>query len=281
MRVIKRINNNVAICVDDNQNELIAFGKGISFPKMPYEITDLSVIERTFYDVSPQQMLLLNEIPAEIIALTIEIINKASRVLKISFRDSLVFALADHINFAIERTKKGLVLPNPMGFEIPHLYPEETQLGRWAVGLIYRRLYIRVPDVEASNIAMHFINAKEMTLKQEEEERIQFQAVSDITDLLENEFSCIFDQTEFNYARFVSHLIYLLKRQSAESIRHSENIQMLNSMKNRFPKSFQAALKIQHYLRTLLGIQIHEEELLYLMIHINRLISREEECRKG
>ncbi|WP_368259898.1 CAT RNA binding domain-containing protein, partial [Clostridium paraputrificum] len=37
MIVVKKINNNVAICLDNNNNELIAFGKGIGFPATPYE----------------------------------------------------------------------------------------------------------------------------------------------------------------------------------------------------------------------------------------------------
>ena len=35
MIVVKRINNNVAVCRDGNQRELIAFGKGIGFPRRP------------------------------------------------------------------------------------------------------------------------------------------------------------------------------------------------------------------------------------------------------
>ena len=42
MIVLKKINNNVAICRDGNQRELIAIGRGIGFPPTPYELTDLS-----------------------------------------------------------------------------------------------------------------------------------------------------------------------------------------------------------------------------------------------
>ena len=56
MQVIKKINNNFAICVDGEGNELIAFGKGIGFPKVPYEIEDLSVINRTFYDIDQKYL---------------------------------------------------------------------------------------------------------------------------------------------------------------------------------------------------------------------------------
>ena len=53
MKVIKKINNNVALCLDGNQRELIAFGKGIGFKPIPYELTDLSVIERTYSFTRP------------------------------------------------------------------------------------------------------------------------------------------------------------------------------------------------------------------------------------
>ena len=65
MKVIKKINNNVAICLDNNNNELIAFGKGIGFQKVPYELTDISKIERTYYGVNSSYISLINEIPEE------------------------------------------------------------------------------------------------------------------------------------------------------------------------------------------------------------------------
>lgn len=67
MIVIKKINNNVAVCRDNNGRELVAFSKGIGFPAMPYELTDLRKIERTFYNIGVQYLSLLNEIPYEII----------------------------------------------------------------------------------------------------------------------------------------------------------------------------------------------------------------------
>lgn len=70
MIVTKKINNNVAICREGNQRELIAFGKGIGFPQTPYELTDLSKINRTFYNVSSQCIPLLNDIPAEVVQFT-------------------------------------------------------------------------------------------------------------------------------------------------------------------------------------------------------------------
>ena len=52
MRVIKKLNNNAVICVDNNGNQLIALGNGIGFPKTPYTLNDLSKIRKTFYGVN-------------------------------------------------------------------------------------------------------------------------------------------------------------------------------------------------------------------------------------
>lgn len=63
MRVVKKVNNNVAVCIDSNGKELIAFGRGIGFPKTPYELDDLSKIDMTFYKLNRHFELLLTEIP--------------------------------------------------------------------------------------------------------------------------------------------------------------------------------------------------------------------------
>ena len=64
MKIIQNINNNVAICLDDNNHEVVAFGKGIGFRKPPYEI-ELSQIDRTYYNLSSHYIALLDELPEE------------------------------------------------------------------------------------------------------------------------------------------------------------------------------------------------------------------------
>ena len=77
MKIIKKLNNNVAVGVDDNKREVIVFGKGIGFLKMPYELTDLSRIDRTYYDIDNQYLGLIREIPEVIFDLSNEIVEYA------------------------------------------------------------------------------------------------------------------------------------------------------------------------------------------------------------
>ena len=81
MKIIKKINNNVAEAIDGNGNHLIAFGKGLGFPKTPYELTDLNKITMTFYKLSEYFEGLLREIPEEILNLSAEIVSMAQEEL--------------------------------------------------------------------------------------------------------------------------------------------------------------------------------------------------------
>ena len=273
MKVIRNINNNVAVCVDDNNHEVIAFGKGIGFKKAPYEI-ELSQIDRTYYNLDPHYVSLLNELPEDVLEVSYEIVKKGSAYLKVELNRTFWFSLCDHINFAIENCKKGLVLSNPMTNEIRHLYEKEMLLGKWAVKHIDRRLKIRLPQSEEANIAMHFINAKQEVKKNDEKDDFEH-FVEDITDIVESEMDIIIDRSSFSYSRFVTHLKYLLKRTNQMSKDFSDNIKMYEDVYQKYPELRKVIENIKCYIYSELNIEPSKEELLYLMIHINRLCAKE------
>ena len=114
MLVKKKINNNFAICLDSNGQEIIAYGKGIGFGKMPYQLEDLSLVERTFYDIDNHMVLLANQIPEKTFEVATKIVDIANLYLNNSFSSNLIFSLADHITFAIDRLNKGIFIANPL-----------------------------------------------------------------------------------------------------------------------------------------------------------------------
>lgn len=272
MKVIKNINNNVAICVDDNGHEVVAMGKGIGFSKPPYEV-DLSKIDRTYYSLDSHYVTLLSEIPEEVIDVTLEIVEKGSDYLGVNLSRTFWFSLCDHINFAIENVKNGLVISNPMTNEIKHLYEKEMLLGKWAINHIEKRLSIKLPLSEVSGIALHFINAEQMTtIGTQKDEITHF--IDDITEIVESEMNIIIDRNDFNYSRFVTHLKYLLKRSTRLNETNSENVKLYDEVYEKFPELRKTIEKIKLYILAELNIEPSKEELLYLVIHINRFCTR-------
>ncbi|WP_278952422.1 CAT RNA binding domain-containing protein [Lactobacillus apis] len=130
MQVIKRINNNVAVCLDQNHDELVAFGKGIGYPKTPYELTDLSKIKLTFYRIDSRNFKLIKEIPENVLELSADIIQQAQTILSQDLNQNILFSLADHINFAIERSKKGYELIIHFRMIFVRFIPKSAKLAK-------------------------------------------------------------------------------------------------------------------------------------------------------
>ena len=273
MRVIRNINNNVSICLDDNNHEVVAFGKGIGFQKPPYEI-ELSQIDRTYYNLDDHYLALLDELPEEVMDVTMEIVHKGSSYLGMHLNRVFLFSLCDHINFAIQNARKGLVVSNPMVNEIQHMYEREMLLGKWAIKQIERKLSVKLPPGEAGNIALHFINA-ELSAKKEQEKDDMTRFIDDITEIIESEMNIIVDRNSFSYSRFVTHLKYLLKRFHKKDEFVTDNAKMYEQVLEEFPELGKAIEKIKQYIMIQLNIDPSKEELLYLMIHMNRLCAKD------
>lgn len=275
MIVVKKINNNVAICLDNNNNELIAFGKGIGFPATPYELCDLSKIQRTFYGVNSLYFNFINEIPENIFEISVKIVDYSKTKIKNEVNSNIVFTLADHINFAIQRYEKKINLKLPFAYDINHLYEAEMSVGEWAVKQIKKDLNINLPENESVSIALHFINAENIETGNHfvtDETSL----ISNITEIVEKEFDLHINKLEFNYSRFVSHLKYLLKRKEKDIEVSSENLKLYDSMCKDFPDICICAIHINEYLNKTINLNLNKEELLYLMLHINRLCTRED-----
>ena len=103
MEVIKKINNNAAVCIDSAGNELVAIGTGIGFPAVPYSLDDLDKIQKTYYDINPHYLEMLNDIPENVFRVSSKIVDLYRNKIRDAISSNLVFTLADHLYFAIER----------------------------------------------------------------------------------------------------------------------------------------------------------------------------------
>ena len=211
MKIIRQINNNAALALDGNGKELVVLGRGVGFPKMPYELTDLSRIERTFYDVSPKYFGMAADLPRPLVLACAEIAERAELELDCALNPNLPFTLADHLNFAAERLRKGIEISTPLAYDVRHLYPKETELAKQARELLAREAGLELPDSEVVNIALHLINAEAeagdmhsmmMTLK----------ALSDVDGIVEKQLDITLNKESFSYSRFSMHLRYLVQR---------------------------------------------------------------------
>lgn len=274
MKAIQTINNNVAVCIDDNGKELVAFGKGIGYPSMPYKIDDLNKIDMTFYRVDSHYYNLLQEIPEKVFEVSAQIVSKAQKTLKRGLNPNAVFGLADHINFAIVRQRKYANMKMLFSYDVAQLYPEETEIGRYALKIIQEKLFVTLPESEITNIALHFVNAEDYESLNDDEEQYE-EMIEKIVETIEKDFVISVDRNEFNFNRFSMHMRYYFQRIKNEEQFMDSCEGLLTPMRNECPEVYVCAKKIASYIDECMNVVSTEDELFYLMIHINRMIYKE------
>lgn len=273
MKITKKLNNNVALAVDGNGKELVVFGRGVGFPAMPYELNDLSKIQRTFYDIKSNYIQLAASLPEDMIMLSADIVELAQASLSCNLNPNLTFTLADHLSFAVERCLNGIELNTPLAYDVAHFYPREMELGRQALRIVKENKEINLPDNEAINIALHLVNG-EMEDSDMYSTLQATQVIQDISELIELKLDIRLDTASFNYSRFVMHLRYLLQRLEQNDQEDNGIGRAMRLTCIKYPAVYDCTLKVRDYLIEQYGWHCSEDELLYMFMHINRLHER-------
>lgn len=276
MLVIRNINNNVSVCLDSRGKEVVVFGKGVGFIKPPAEVP-LYKIERTFYEISERYISLLSEIPPEVIDFTARQLPLVQSRLPYEMNSNLVMILADHLAFAIERVKKGVYVSMPSIYELEVNYPAEVEIGRHFVNQMQKEFKIHLPKGEVQGVAMHFINARfgESGTEEANIEERHGQILECMTQIVEHVMGLRVRRDTFSYARFASHVEYLLKRIFEHKSIDSENIRMYQELRSEYISVANCVDQIGAYLESNWNATLTEEEKLYLIMHINRVCVKE------
>lgn len=274
MRLQKAFNNNIALVLDDQGHEAVVVGPGVSFQKRPGDLVDPARVERTFRTAATgkaeQLQALFDQIPVDDIATADEVIDLAREVLGPQIDQRLLIPLADHISFALQREREGTAIAYPLAWEITHLYPQEVMLARRALDLIERRSGIRLPDVEAVPLALHFVNAQFDSTNLTKAIQMT-ETFGLILDLIRYEYLVQIDESSLDATRFITHLRYLFLRRERGTQVTDDLSSVEASVKATDPKAYQCATRVKQLLTDRLDWSISQEEVLFLALHIHRL----------
>ncbi|WP_340031660.1 PRD domain-containing protein [Paenibacillus sp. FSL K6-1122] len=275
LKVIKKVNNNVAIAINEHNEEVFVVGKGVGFLKTPYELTETDLVEKIF--VAPKNIRmydLLNSIPIDDIYLAEEVIKLGSQILNKTFNPNLLLTLSDHISFALTRTREGIRIKNPLEWEVRTLYPDETRVGEAALKLIQEKTDIALPTAETTLIALHFVNAQVGSGEMTDTTKVTT-VTGEILSVIKYALKIDFQEDSIHFMRFATHIRYFILRQMSGKSLKDENESLFLMVKEKFPKELACVEKIADFLKNNYGWTCSDDEKLYLILHIQRLISNE------
>ncbi|QZN89607.1 PRD domain-containing protein [Vagococcus lutrae] len=273
--IVKSLNNNLVLATDQHDEELVLFGKGIGFKKKKGdELSDANITKifrsKEFNHTTPA---MIADISSEVLTLTETIVDMGEAELKKALNTTLLFSLADHIQAAIERLNQNQLLDeNTLQWEIPFLYYQEYQMGLKALAVINQTLNVNLPKSEASFIALHFVNAQNDFDSMNETMMIA-QITKSIVRTIQSLFDISLNKESISYSRFVTHIRYFMNRQfHQQQLPTRQNETLYEIIQSQYPKSYACGLMIREMLKKEYHIDVSDDEMIYLIIHIERVV---------
>lgn len=281
--VVKRVvNNNIVIAENFKGQEVVAIGKGLGFRKKQYDTILPHEVAKTYMLVNNSGYLFrtLEEIPYEIIELTQKIIDVAQNDLKNTYNVNLVVALADHINFSVSQAKAGFAVPVLVNEEVKRFYKEEYAVGKKAIEMINQTLHVNLAKEEAASIAFHLIAATE-NRKNHDSLKIM-QGVAKIIGIVEDELEFTLDEESVAYTRFIIHLKFFMRSIlfDKQTPRDSLPSTIYLNLKQENERASQCVEKISKYVHEVYDYKTTEEDCLYLLVHVIRVMEQEKSSKK-
>lgn len=272
MRIIKRINHNAVLCVDSKGRDVVALGSGIGFPDGSNEV-ELQRIERTFYGVDARYLDLMKDIPSDVLGFSAQMADVIRGVLSYELSPNFPLVLADHIAFMIKRIRGGMVTNMPLSYDIAQLYPLEWKLAAFVIDRAESTFDLPLKRSEVTGVALSILNSVNSDTTTVEEGIAVERILDGATRTVEKNLSIIIDRDGMNYARFATHMHYLLRGLRTAGLPDKQDEQMLRLLKNEVPDIVSCALDVGTLAEREAGIHLGMSEFVYLAIHINRLYS--------
>jgi beta-glucoside operon transcriptional antiterminator len=274
--ILKILNNNVVVTLNEKGKEIVAMGCGIAFHRKVGDQVDAKSVEKVFTladrSVSSKFQEMLADIPMAHMLLSERVIDYAKIRLGKKLNDSIYVTLPDHISTAIARYKEGIVLKNPLLWDIKRFYRDEFDVGLKANQIVLEETGVRFAEDEAAFITLHIVNSQ---LNEQMENVYDItQIMQEICNIVKSSFAIEFDETSLNYYRFINHVKFFAQRLLNGVRYEDEDNDLLDVIKFKHKKAFDCALRIKQMILEKYHYDFGSEELLYLTVHIARITKK-------
>jgi transcriptional antiterminator len=275
LTIEKVLNNNVVIAFHDTYKEVVLIGKGIGFNTNKGDPISFDKADKTFLlkdeKEKEQYVNLLPHIDENIIIFIHELLLFVEEQMGKELNEHIHVALTDHLAFAINRAKKDMQFSNPFLYEIEALYPKEYQVAKGVVKKVEDRMDIEFPDGEIGFIALHIHSAvSDKSLRDINRYNL---LISQLVEIIEKNLTIQLKKDDVDYHRLIQHLHRAIDRaHQGQAIGEENKLEEL--LKNEYPVCYNLAWKLIKVMQNQLNKPVDEAEVLYLTIHLQRLINK-------
>ena len=274
--VHKVLNNNVVISIDGSGRERVLMGRGLGFQLKPDDVLDPAKVEKTFIlDAGAEgdrERQLLTDVPYSVIEAVTTAVDDAERALGRHLGRRLSISVIDHIQYVLERLDQGLRIPTTSMPELRVLHPQEFETAKQMAASISASLDRELPPEEAVFLTMHVLNATRD--EPNGTAALLFRRVQHVVETVQGGLGVDLDVESPEYARFVLHVQFLLQRLVSRTMLRSADTSFYEFAKHSYPRSHAIAESVKAYVLAATESELTDEELLYLVVHVERLANQ-------
>lgn len=273
-RIKKVLNHNSIIAIGSQDNkEYLVMGKGIAFGKKVTERIQVND-EATIYQLQESTergnaMDIVKAVSPECLELADEVLRRAEQEFGEIDR-SILFSMADHIEFAVKRIRNHEQISNPLTEDIRVLFYKEYKVAQCMEQLLMDRFQVQIDEHEVGYIALHVHSA---IVDEKVSRAMQLaQAVRQCITLVEEKTGKKIDVTTLSYNRLMNHVRYMIARaMNGEKLKVSMNDYMII----KFPEAYKMAEQLCKEMEHNLKLHFEDVEIGYLAMHIERVLNDE------
>ncbi|MDO4553733.1 MAG: PRD domain-containing protein [Lachnospiraceae bacterium] len=280
MRILRVINNNVVLADDDVGQEHILMGKGIGFRKKTRDIVNEKDVEKRF-SLDKQESFggvdrLFEQIPTEYMQVTSDFMACIGEQFGISINYGIYVAIAYHIFEACKRVKEGRTIKNELLLDTMNSYPGEFALANQALNMVKEQLGVILPRDEAGFIAIHLVNLR---LHGEQRRDLVREFTDKVLAIVEQRSNIsLREATPTTYERFLNHLNYLGRRLYEEkNFGEWQEDDFYRQVSHKYREAWECVSYILDFIKSDTGIDLPDDEIMYLTIYIQRIRMEVEE----
>jgi beta-glucoside operon transcriptional antiterminator len=122
---------------------------------------------------------------------------------------------------------------------------------------------------------MNLINAKKTPSDRPDPQADFSQMLEEVTEIVEDHFHVMVDRESFNFTRYATHIQYLFQRLRQKTAIDSDNLRMYKDLREEFPAIAACVEEIAEHIEKTWYCTLSEEEKLYLILHVNRILAKE------
>ncbi|SFD23993.1 PRD domain-containing protein [Clostridium uliginosum] len=267
--VVQSYNNNI-VCVRIDGKEKILFSKGIGFGRrFGDKIEEGTEVERVFVIEDEDNLKnfkqVIEKVDEDFFNVCEKIITSISEELNEELNERIHIGLTDHLNFAVKRIANKEIIENPFLMEIKVLYQTEYMLAKKAAKILKDEINVIIPDGEIGLIALHIHSARNSGMLSNTIKNAYLSNM--IIEYVEKKLKIKIDKNSLDYARFVTHIRFAIKRMLIDSPVKNDFIW---EIKCKYKLSYSIAKDVSKVLGERLEKKVSKDEIAYLAMHIER-----------